>query len=60
MIPYVIQQKNSGEKINLVCKHFMGLTKGAKFGKKIRSRLAKLNTFKEPEIKLIQIANQLS
>jgi len=60
MIPYVIQQKNSGEKINLVCKHFMGLTKGAKFGKKIRSSLTKLNTFKEPEIKLVQIANQLS
>ncbi|HIO43415.1 MAG TPA: tRNA dihydrouridine(20/20a) synthase DusA [Gammaproteobacteria bacterium] len=60
MIPYVMQQNNSGEKIQLVCKHFMGLAKGTKFAKNIRSSLARLHTFKRPEKKLIQIANQLS
>ena len=59
MIPYVMQQNNSGEKIQLVCKHFMGLAKGTKFAKNIRSSLARLHTFKRPEKKLIQIANQL-
>ena len=59
MIPYVIQQNNSGEKIQLVCKHFMGLAKGTKFAKSIRSSLARLHTFKKPEKTLIQIANQL-
>jgi len=60
MIPYVMQQNNSGEKIQLVCKHFMGLAKGTKFATKIRSSLARLHTFKKPEKTLIQIANQLS
>ena len=59
MIPYVMQQNNSGEKIQLVCKHFMGLAKGTKFATKIRSSLARLHTFKKPEKILIQIANQL-
>ena len=59
MIPYVMQQNNSGEKIQLVCKHFMGLAKGTKFATKIRSSLARLHTFKKPEKTLIQIANQL-
>ena len=59
MIPYVMQQNNSGEKIQLVCKHFMGLAKGTKFATKIRSSLASLHTFKKPEKTLIQIANQL-
>ena len=59
MIPYVKQQNNSGEKIQLVCKHFMGLAKGTKFATKIRSSLARLHTFKKPEKTLIQIANQL-
>ena len=59
MIPYVMQQNNSGEKIQLVCKHFMGLAKGTKFASKIRSSLARLHTFKKPEKTLIQIANQL-
>ena len=59
MIPYVKQQNNSGEKIQLVCKHFMGLAKGTKFAKKIRSSLARLHTFKNPNKTLIQIANQL-
>lgn len=59
MIPYVMQQNNSGEKIQLVCKHFMGLAKGTKFATKIRSNLARLHTFKKPEKTLIQIANQL-
>ena len=59
MIPYVMKQNNSGEKIQLVCKHFMGLAKGTKFATKIRSSLARLHTFKKPEKILIQIANQL-
>ena len=59
MIPYVMQQNNSGEKIQLVCKHFMGLAKGTKFATKIRSSLARLHTFKKPEKTLIQIADQL-
>ena len=59
MIPYVMQQNNSGEKIQLICKHFMGLAKGTKFATKIRSSLARLHTFKKPEKTLIQIANQL-
>ena len=59
MIPYVMQQNSSGEKIQLVCKHFMGLAKGTKFATKIRSSLARLHTFKKPEKTLIQIANQL-
>ena len=59
MIPYVMEQNNSGEKIQLVCKHFMGLAKGTKFATKIRSSLARLHTFKKPEKTLIQIANQL-
>jgi len=59
MIPYVIKQYNSGEKIHLISKHFMGLAKGNKFAKHIRQSLANLNTLKEPEKKLIHIANQL-
>ena len=59
MIPYVIKESNSGEKIHLISKHFMGLTKGTKFSKNIRSRLSNLNSFKKPEEVLNQIANQL-
>tara|TARA_B100000586_G_scaffold228319_1_gene176490 strand:+ start:1 stop:957 length:957 start_codon:yes stop_codon:yes gene_type:complete len=60
MIPYIMQQYNSGIKIQLICKHFMGLAKGTRFAKHIRSSLMNLNALKEPEKKLIQIANQLS
>ena len=59
MIPYVIKEGNSGKKIHLISKHFMGLTKGTKFSKTIRSRLSNLNSFKKPEEVLNQIANQL-
>ena len=60
MIPYIIQQHKAGVKINLISRHFIGLTKGARFAKQIRSSLTNLNALKEPEKKLIQIANQLS
>ena len=60
MIPYIIQQHRAGVKINLISRHFIGLTKGTRFAKKIRSSLTNLNALKEPEKKLIQIANQLS
>jgi len=60
MIPYIIQQHKAGVKINLISRHFIGLTKGTRFAKKIRSSLTNLNALKEPEKKLIQIANQLS
>ena len=60
MIPYIIQQHNAGIKIHLICRHFMGLTKGTRFAKNIRSSLMNLNTLKEPEKELIQIANQLN
>jgi len=60
MIPYIIQQHRAGVKINLISRHFIGLTKGTRFAKQIRSSLTNLNALKEPEKKLIQIANQLS
>ena len=60
MIPYVIKESNSGEKIHLISKHFMGLAKGTKFSKTIRSRLANLNSFNKPEEVLKQIANQIT
>jgi len=60
MIPYIIQQHKAGIKISLICRHFAGLTKGTRFAKRIRSSLTNLNTLKEPEKKLAQIANQLS
>ena len=60
MIPYIIQQYESGTKINLICRHLIGLTKGSRFAKHIRSNLTNLNTLKEPEKKLTEIANQLS
>jgi len=60
MIPYIMQQQKAGIKINLICRHFTGLTKGARFAKRIRSNLTDLNSMKEPEKKLTQIANQLS
>jgi len=60
MIPYIIQQHKAGVKINLISRHFIGLTKGTRFAKQIRSSLTNLNALKEPEKKLIQIANQLS
>mgnify|MGYP002830513737 FL=1 len=60
MIPYVVKESNSGEKIHLISKHFMGLTKGTKFSKTIRLRLANLNSFNKPEEVLNQIANQLT
>ena len=59
MIPYIIQQHKAGIKINLISRHFMGLTKGTRFAKQIRANLTNLNTLKEPEKKLTQIANQL-
>ena len=59
MIPYIIQQHKAGIKINLISRHFMGLTKGTRFAKQIRANLTDLNALKEPEKKLTQIANQL-
>ena len=59
MIPYIIQQHRAGVKINLISRHFMGLTKGTRFAKQIRANLTNLNALKEPEKKLTQIANQL-
>jgi len=60
MIPYIIQQYEAGIKINLICRHLIGLTKGSRFAKHIRTNLTNLNTLKEPEKKLTEIANQLS
>ena len=60
MIPYIIQQHKAGIKINLISRHFMGLTKGTRFAKQIRANLTNLNALKEPEKKLTEIANQLS
>ena len=59
MIPYIIQQHKGGIKINLISRHFMGLTKGTRFAKQIRANLTNLNALKEPEKKLTLIANQL-
>ena len=59
MIPYIIQQHKAGIKINLISRHFMGLTKGTRFAKQIRANLTNLNALKELEKKLTQIANQL-
>ena len=39
MIPYIIQQHKAGIKINLISRHFMGLTKGTRFAKQIRANL---------------------
>ena len=60
MIPYIIQQHKTGVKINLISRHLIGLTKGTKFAKHIRSSLTNLSALRKPERKLIQIANQLS
>ena len=60
MIPYIIQQHKAGVKINLISRHLIGLTKGTKFAKQIRSSLTNLSSLRQPERKLIQIANQLS
>ena len=60
MIPYILQQHKAGIKLNLVCRHFLGLTRGTRFAKRIRSSLTSLNTLKQPEKKLVQIANQLN
>ena len=60
MIPYIIQQHKAGVKINLISRHLIGLTKGTKFAKHLRSSLTNLSALREPERKLIQIANQLS
>tara|TARA_Y100000590_G_scaffold93439_1_gene105849 strand:+ start:1505 stop:2461 length:957 start_codon:yes stop_codon:yes gene_type:complete len=59
MIPYLIKQYNSGLKLNLICRHYMGLTKGLKFAKQIRSTLSNIDSFNDPEKTLNQIANQL-
>ena len=59
MIPYIIQQHKAGIKINLISRHFMCLTKGARFAKQIRANLTNLNALKEPEKKLTLSANQL-
>ena len=59
MIPYMIKQHKAGIKINLISRHFMGLTKGTRFAKQIRANLTNLNALKEPEKKLTLIANQL-
>ena len=53
------EKNNPGIKINLISRHFMGLTKGTRFAKQIRANLTNLNALKEPEKKLTQIANQL-
>ena len=60
MIPYIIQQHKAGVKINLISRHLIGLTKGTKFAKHIRSSLTNLSALRQPERKLIQIANQLN
>ncbi len=60
MIPYIIQQHKAGVKINLISRHLIGLTKGTKFAKHLRSSLTNLSALRKPERKLIQIANQLS
>ena len=60
MIPYIIQQHKAGVKINLISRHLIGLTKGTKFAKHIRSSLTNLSELRQPERKLIQIASQLS
>ena len=60
MIPYIIQQHKAGVKINLISRHLIGLTNGTKFAKHIRSSLTNLSALRQPERKLIQIANQLS
>ena len=60
MIPYIIQEHIAGVKINLISRHLIGLTKGTKFAKHIRSSLTNLSALRQPERKLIQIANQLS
>jgi tRNA-dihydrouridine synthase A len=60
MIPYIIHQHKAGVKINLISRHLIGLTKGTKFAKHIRSSLTNLSALRQPERKLIQIANQLS
>ena len=60
MIPYIIQQHKAGVKINFISRHLIGLTKGTKFAKHIRSSLTNLSALRQPERKLIQIANQLS
>lgn len=60
MIPYIIQQHKAGVKINLISRHLIGLTKGTKFAKHLRSSLTNLSALRQPERKLIQIANQLS
>jgi len=60
MIPYIIHQHKAGVKINLISRHLVGLTKGTKFAKHIRSSLTNLSALRQPERKLIQIANQLS
>ena len=60
MIPYIIQQHKAGVKINLISRHLLGLTKGIKFAKHIRSSLTNLSSLRQPERKLIQIAGQLS
>ena len=60
MIPYIIQQHKAGVKINLISRHLIGLTKGTKFAKHIRSSLTNLSALRQPERKLIQIASQLS
>ena len=60
MIPYIIQQHKAGVKINLISRHLIGLTKGTKFAKHIRSSLTNLSSLRQPERKLIQIANQLN
>ena len=60
MIPYIIQQHKAGVKINFISRHLIGLAKGTKFAKQIRSSLTNLSSLRQPERKLIQIANQLS
>ncbi|MDP6916333.1 MAG: tRNA dihydrouridine(20/20a) synthase DusA [SAR86 cluster bacterium] len=60
MIPYIIHQHKAGVKINLISRHLIGLTKGTRFAKHIRSSLTNLSALRQPERKLIQIANQLS
>ena len=59
-IPYIMKQISTGEKIHLITRHLMGLSKGIRNAKEVRTHLANLNTFDEPEENLYQIANQLT
>jgi len=60
IIPYILKEVEAGEKIQLLTKHLMGFSKGCKFAKDIRSKLAKIYLSDKPNEVLYKIANQLS